>query len=216
MLKRDGQGVQVNNACEAQSGTWISPYDNASFTTASSLDIDHMVPLQNAWIVSSLSSLRVSGFSTSLYFLCPSLHPSLIHCLYSVHALLFVTTSITPSHHYLFILPTSFHFPLSTLSLSLSIIPYHTTPLTHLQSGASSWTTAQREALANDVSRPQLWAVSASANRSKGDRSPDQWKPPLTTFYCTYAKSWIDVKSFYELTITSAEKTALSSMLDTC
>ena len=86
----------------------------------------------------------------------------------------------------------------------------------YTQSGASSWTTAQREALANDVSRPQLWAVSASANRSKGDRSPDQWKPPLTSFYCTYAKAGIDGKSFYSLTVTSAEKTALSSMLDTC
>jgi hypothetical protein len=107
-----------------------------------------------------------------------------------------------------FILP----FDLSFHPLSSHLI----TPTDSTQSGASTWTTAQREALANDVSRPQLWAVSASSNRSKGDRSPDQWKPPLTSFYCTYAKSWIDVKSYYKLTITSAEKTALSSMLDTC
>lgn len=54
VLKRDGTGVVVNSACTAQSGDWISPYDNAAFTNASKLDIDHMVPLKNAWIVSLL------------------------------------------------------------------------------------------------------------------------------------------------------------------
>ena len=66
MLKRDGEGVQVNNACEAQSGSWISPYDNASFTNASSLDIDHMVPLKNARIVSSPSIFSMVSISTPL------------------------------------------------------------------------------------------------------------------------------------------------------
>lgn len=84
------------------------------------------------------------------------------------------------------------------------------------QSGASAWTTPQRQAFANDISRPQLWAVTSGPNRSKGDKSPDAWKPPLKTFYCTYAKSWINVKSHYKLKITDAEKTALGSMLDTC
>jgi hypothetical protein len=88
--------------------------------------------------------------------------------------------------------------------------------LIQCQSGASSWTAAQRQAFANDVARPQLWAVTASVNESKGDRSPDQWKPPLISFYCTYAESWIEVKSYYSLTITSAEKTALTSMLQSC
>ena len=35
-----------------------------------------------------------------------------------------------------------------------------------------------RQAFANDLSDPQLLAVDASDNESKGDRSPDQWMPP--------------------------------------
>ncbi|KID98194.1 bacterial-type extracellular deoxyribonuclease, partial [Metarhizium majus ARSEF 297] len=133
VLKRDGTDVQTNTACVAQSGSWVSPYDGVSFTAASDLDIDHMVPLKNAWI-----------------------------------------------------------------------------------SGASQWTTDKRKGLANDITRPQLWAVSAHANRAKGDSSPDEWKPSLKTFWCTYSKSWIQVKSHYSLTITDAEKGALSGMLDSC
>ena len=55
-----------------------------------------------------------------------------------------------------------------------------------------------------------------NVNSAKGDKSPDQWKPPLSSFYCTYAKSWVSVKYSYALTITSAEKSALTSMLNTC
>ena len=88
--------------------------------------------------------------------------------------------------------------------------------LIRYQSGASSWTTSQRQSFANDVTHPQLWAVTDNVNESKGDRSPDQWKPPLASFYCTYAESWIQVKSYYTLSITSAEKSALSSMLQSC
>lgn len=55
-----------------------------------------------------------------------------------------------------------------------------------------------------------------NVNQSKGDKSPDQWKPPLASFYCVYARSWVSVKSTYSLTITSAEKSALTSMLNTC
>lgn len=36
------------------------------------------------------------------------------------------------------------------------------------------------------------------------------------SYYCTYAKMWTKVKSVYKLTITSAEKSALTSMLNTC
>lgn len=88
--------------------------------------------------------------------------------------------------------------------------------LTHLQSGAASWTTAKRRDFANDITRPQLWAVTDNVNQAKGSDTPATWKPPLTSFYCTYAKSWIQVKSYWKLTITSAEKTALSDMLNYC
>ncbi|KAJ8117190.1 hypothetical protein OPT61_g1565 [Boeremia exigua] len=128
VLKRDGTGVVQDSSCAATSGTWASPYDGATWTAASDVDIDHMVPLSNAW-----------------------------------------------------------------------------------KSGASSWTTARRQAFANDLTNPQLLAVTDNVNQSKGDKGPEDWKPPLTSYYCTYAKMWVRVKSVYSLTITSAEKTALTN-----
>ncbi|KAF2994646.1 hypothetical protein E8E14_002792 [Neopestalotiopsis sp. 37M] len=125
VLKRDATSITVDSACKATAGKWTSPYDGASWTDASDLDIDHM-------------------------------------------------------------------------------------------SGANEWTTDKREQYANDVVRPQLWAVTDNVNQSKGDRSPDAWKPPLSSFYCVYARAWIQVKSYWDLSITSAEKTALTSMLATC
>jgi len=58
--------------------------------------------------------------------------------------------------------------------------------------------------------------VTDNVNSSKGDKSPDAWKPPLTSYYCTYARMWVAVKYYWALRITSAEKTALTSMLNTC
>ncbi|KAL7625902.1 hypothetical protein AAE478_005126 [Parahypoxylon ruwenzoriense] len=133
VLKRDGTGVVVGSDCYPTSGSWKSPYDGATWTAPSDLDIDHMVPLKNAWI-----------------------------------------------------------------------------------SGANKWTTAKREQFANDIDRPQLWAVTDNVNSAKGDKSPDKWKPPLTSFYCTYASAYVAVKSYWDLSVTSAEKSALSGMLSTC
>lgn len=38
----------------------------------------------------------------------------------------------------------------------------------------------------------------------------------VASYYCTYAKMWVKVKSVYDLTITTDEKSALTSMLNTC
>jgi hypothetical protein len=51
VLKRDGTNVVQDSACAAVSGRWYSPYDGATWTLASDVDIDHMVPLSNAWKV---------------------------------------------------------------------------------------------------------------------------------------------------------------------
>jgi hypothetical protein len=51
VLKRDGTGVVTSSACASTSGTWFSPYDGATWTAASDVDIDHVVPLSNAWKV---------------------------------------------------------------------------------------------------------------------------------------------------------------------
>lgn len=150
VLKRDGTDVKVNDACAATSGTWKSPYDDGTWTQASDVDIDHMVPLKNAWIVS---------------------------------------VSIIP-------LPMACRLTPAVGRLGVD-------------HGAA-------QGFANDITRPQLWAVTDNVNQAKSDQSPDEWKPPLTSFYCTYAKSWVQVKSYYKLTITDAEKGALSGMLDKC
>ncbi|KPI36769.1 uncharacterized protein AB675_11762 [Cyphellophora attinorum] len=133
VLKRDGTNVVTDSACASTSGSWFSPYDGATWTQASDVDIDHMVPLANAWI-----------------------------------------------------------------------------------SGANAWTGDRRQEFANDLTSPQLWAVTDNVNSAKSDSPPNTWKPPLTSFYCTYARSWIAVKSKYSLSVTSAESSALSGMLDTC
>jgi hypothetical protein len=49
VLIRDGRDVQTDSACRATSGTWSSYYDGVTLTTASRVDIDHVVPLANAW-----------------------------------------------------------------------------------------------------------------------------------------------------------------------
>jgi hypothetical protein len=49
VLKRDGTNVVVDSSCAAVSGSWYSPYDGATWTNASDVDIDHMVPLAEAW-----------------------------------------------------------------------------------------------------------------------------------------------------------------------
>ena len=51
VLKRDGTGVVTNSACSPTSGTWVSPYDGAAWSAASDVDIDHLIPLSNAWKV---------------------------------------------------------------------------------------------------------------------------------------------------------------------
>ncbi|MEV6329052.1 HNH endonuclease family protein [Streptomyces sp. NPDC051909] len=133
VLERDGTGVRRDSECRAVSGTWLSVYDGKTVTKASGLDIDHMVPLANAW-----------------------------------------------------------------------------------RSGANTWTQDKRKAFANDLTHPQLLAVSAVTNRSKGDQGPDEWQPPSRAYWCVYARAWTSVKSTYGLTVTRAEKTELVAMLDTC
>ncbi|MEV4440448.1 HNH endonuclease family protein [Streptomyces sp. NPDC049577] len=49
VLKRDGQDVQQDAKCAAVSGTWYSPYDGATWHNAADIDIDHIVPLAQAW-----------------------------------------------------------------------------------------------------------------------------------------------------------------------
>ncbi|WP_433314279.1 HNH endonuclease family protein [Micromonospora sp. CA-269861] len=133
VLKRDGTSVVVDSSCAATSGRWYSPYDGATWTAAADVDIDHVVPLAEAW-----------------------------------------------------------------------------------RSGANSWTTSRRQSFANDLTRPQLIAVTDNVNQSKGDQDPSTWQPSLASYRCTYSKMWITVKYSWGLTLQSSEKSALQGMLNTC
>lgn len=50
VLKTQGQNVVVDANCKATSGTWTSPYDSIVITQERLLDIDHIVPLKEAWL----------------------------------------------------------------------------------------------------------------------------------------------------------------------
>jgi hypothetical protein len=133
VLKRDGTDVQQDSSCAAVSGRWYSPYDGATWYAASDVDIDHIVPLAEAW-----------------------------------------------------------------------------------RSGASGWTTSRRQGFANDLTRSQLIAVTDNVNQSKGDQDPAEWLPSITGYRCMYARMWVWVKYYYALSVDSAEKSALSSILNGC
>ena len=133
VLKRDGTNVVVDSSCAAISGSWFSPYDGATWFAASDVDIDHVVPLAEAW-----------------------------------------------------------------------------------RSGANSWSTSSRQAFANDLTRPQLIAVTDNVNQAKGDQDPSTWQPPVTSYRCTYARMWIADKYYWSLKLQSSEKSALQTMLNSC
>ncbi|MCT4352901.1 HNH endonuclease family protein [Streptomyces sp. Je 1-79] len=84
------------------------------------------------------------------------------------------------------------------------------------KSGANSWTTAKRQQFANDLTRPQLIAVTDNVNQAKGDLDPAEWMPSRTAYRCTYARAWVHVKYYWGLSVDSAEKSALQSVLNGC
>lgn len=118
--------------CTVSSGRWFSYYDRVSWTLASDVDIDHMVPLAEAW-----------------------------------------------------------------------------------GSGAAGWTSARREAYANDLDDYRtLVGVTDNVNQSKGDQDPATWLP--TYDKCRYVAEWLAVKIRWGLTADSAEKSVLNSYAGTC
>ena len=107
--------------CILTGGKWVSPYDGKTYTKDASLDIDHVVPLAEAW-----------------------------------------------------------------------------------RSGAWAWTAKQRQDFANDLTDSRvLIAVTASANRSKGDQDVKTWLP--AKYKCNYIEAWVAVKVRYSLTFDTGE-----------
>lgn len=76
------------------------------------------------------------------------------------------------------------------------------------ESGAWRWNDDRRAAFANDLTHPEhLVAVSASINRAKGARSPDEWMIPSRSrgTRCAYLVNWVVIKARWGLSITSSE-----------
>jgi len=91
----------------------------------------------------------------------------------------------------------------------------HLVPLENVhESGGWQWDAAMRRAYANDPD--VLIMVSRHANRSKGAKSPADYRPPLESYWCTYAARWVGLKTTWHLSATTRERDALGQMLDTC
>ncbi len=118
--------------CKLSGGKWLSSYDEISYTDSTKLDIDHLVPLAEAW-----------------------------------------------------------------------------------RSGAWAWTDQQRMDYANDLEDSwALNAVTASVNRSKGDKDISEWLPKKNL--CGYLGGWVTIKARFELTVDIAEAKVIDKYKKSC
>lgn len=122
----------TSGRCTVATGRWFSYYDRATWTDAGDIDIDHMVPLAEAW-----------------------------------------------------------------------------------GSGARGWTTARRQAYANDLGdRRTLVGVTDNVNQAKSDQDPATWLP--TYDKCRYVAEWVAVKIRWGLSADAAEKQVLTTYASSC
>ena len=126
--------VSISSGCVISGGSWFSNFDGITTTDASSFDIDHFVPLSEAW-----------------------------------------------------------------------------------RSGAHAWSSTTRRSFANDLGyEHSLIAVSASSNRSKGDKDPASWLPPRTSYHCEYIYKWVNVKIRWSLSVDSTEHNKIKNIASNC
>jgi hypothetical protein len=94
----------------------------------------------------------------------------------------------------------------------------HMIPLKNAHnSGGWAWDKSRKAAFANEMSyADHLVAVTASANRKKGAKGPEAWKPTNKGYWCDYAVDWVRIKTDWDLSATKAEWGALEEMLETC
>ena len=125
---------ETRDECRVESGDWFGAYTGESFTDPGDLDVDHMVPLENAH-----------------------------------------------------------------------------------RSGGWAWSKERKADYANDLSYANhLIAVQASANRRKGSKGPEEWKPARREYWCQYATDWTTIKHSWGLTANPSEADALREMLASC
>ena len=94
----------------------------------------------------------------------------------------------------------------------------HFVPLKNAHdSGGYEWSLEKKKEYANYLEdSDHLVAVQSGANRSKGARGPENWKPANSQYWCEYAYDWIRIKDTWGLTATQAEWDALRFMIATC
>lgn len=80
--------------------------------------------------------------------------------------------------------------------------------------GAWHWTPQERRAFSQD--QANLIATFGPENASKGDRGPDEWRPPNRAEWCQYAKVYRLTATRYLFPITSSQDVALRDMESTC
>lgn len=80
--------------------------------------------------------------------------------------------------------------------------------------GAWKWTFSERRAFSQD--RSNLIMTFGPQNESKGDKGPDQWRPPSRDEWCQYARTYRITASRYLFPITASQDVALSDMESTC
>lgn len=125
---------ESDEQCRVATGSWVGPYTGKTVTSPGDLDIDHLVPLENAH-----------------------------------------------------------------------------------RSGAWSWDRERKQEFANYLGyEGHLIATTSSANRSKGSKGPEAWRPEMRGYWCEYATAWVTVKNQWGLTVTEDEYAALMEMLATC
>lgn len=82
------------------------------------------------------------------------------------------------------------------------------------QTGAQQLSSEQRRSFANDPLN--LMAVDGEANQQKSDGDAATWLPANKPFRCQYVARQIAVKQAYSLWVTSAEKSAMETVLRRC
>ena len=94
----------------------------------------------------------------------------------------------------------------------------HMVPLKNAHdSGGWKWDHQKKSEYANYIKYPDhLIAVTASANRQKGAKSPDQWVPTNKDHWCNYAINWVEIKAKWNLTLTKSEFESLEKMISNC
>jgi len=83
--------------------------------------------------------------------------------------------------------------------------------------GGANWDANRKKNFANDLRDPELLAVSASANRSKGDRGPDKWMPSWPQGRCPYLKARVRMQLKWGLSIPEQEsRFLLDALVEEC